>query len=254
VPNSSHGSGGIDSDVCWGFVAVLGAIVLVVVGWNLGRALTRGKTRPGVTAADRRAPTWSDPPRDLILGPGEVGEKARKTARLLHVLARRDSALDPSALHQSIAAMFAQVQRAWEARDYGPVGDLLTPSLRARHEQLLQAMRRERLINRIEDLAIQRLELVHVCCPEDSDEYEVTALITFAARVYFVNERREAFTRGLSKVLPYQEFWVFRRQGAQWRLHDIERSHQSKRLHAANKVGGLTDVDRRNAEEGVICL
>jgi predicted lipid-binding transport protein (Tim44 family) len=252
VPNSSHGGGGIDADVCWGFVAVLGAIVLMIVGWNLGRALTRGKTRPGVAAAD--TPTPPDPPRDLILGPGEVGEKARKTARLLHVLARRDGALDPSALHQSIAAMFAQVQRAWEARNYGPVGDLLTPSLRARHEQLLQAMRRERLINRIEDLAIQRLELVHVCCPEDSGEYEVTALITFAARVYFINERTEAFSHGSSKVLPYQEFWVFRRQGAQWRLHDIERSHQSERLHAANQVAGLSDVDRRNAEEGVICL
>jgi hypothetical protein len=250
----SHGFSGIDSNICWGFAAVVGAIVLVLVGWHVGRALMQPRTRPGVAAAASQASAAPIPPPDLILGPDEVREKARKTTHLLEVLARRDSTLEPAALRQFVAEVFARLQPAWQALDYGPVHDLVTPALRARHEQLLQAMRRERLINRIEDPRMLRLEFVHVSCPEDPDEHEVTALITSAARVYFVNDRTHAFSHGSREVLPYQEFWVLRRQGASWRLHDIERSHQSERLHAANEVAGMADVDRRNAEEGVLCL
>jgi hypothetical protein len=134
------------------------------------------------------------------------------------------------------------------------VRDLLGPSILAKHVGLLSAMRRDGEINRIDELRIRRLEFVHVSRPPKADRHEVTALITFEAKVYFVKERSGYFLRGSPKVIPYQEFWVFRRYEGGWRLEAIERSDESDRLTAANDVSGMTERERRNTEEGVIVL
>ena len=172
---------------------------------------------------------------DLILSAEEVAEKARSTLRSLEELAQRDPVFDPSSLEAFITATFLQVQQCWEKRDYGPVRDLLAPSLLAEHEELLQAMRRDGVINRIESMSVRRLELVDVYCPEETDRHEVTALITFDAKTSFMDEATGAYVRGSRKLLPYQEFWVFGRRGDIWRLRTIDRDpldHQGLRIGA----------------------
>jgi hypothetical protein len=246
-----HGSG--DGDIFWVIVAIVGVVALAAVGWKLGQKLggTEGPTRSN--AWQSKSPPSAPPLEDLIIRPDEVEEKARKTTRLLEALAGRDAAFDPSKLRAFITATFHRVQQCWEARDYGPVRELLGPSILAQHEELLRAMARNLEINRIEDLRVRRLEFVHLWCPAEADRHEVTALITFEAKVYFVNERNGAFLRGSQKVIPYQEFWVFRRHGEAWRLVTIDRSHDSDRLAAANRVDGMTSVERRNAERRGDC-
>jgi Leucine-rich repeat (LRR) protein len=207
-------------------LAVIAVIILAAVGWKIGMAIGRGKTRappgtPGAAPADFAFPI--PPLEDLILSAKEVEADALQTWRLLEELARRDPAFDPSSLDAFIRATFLRVQRCWEERDYGPVRDLLVPSLLAEHEGLLQAMRRDGLINRIESLTVQRLEFVHAFCPEATDRQEVTALITFDARLYFVYEGTGMYAHGAQKVLPYQEYWVFCRRGDTWRLLTINR-------------------------------
>jgi hypothetical protein len=246
LPHSSGGKG--NGDVFWIVVATVALIGLAVVGWKLGRGLAGKKAPPQPRAS-------SIPPlEDLIIQPEEVADKAQKTTRLLEALARRDSAFDPRKLCAFVTATFTWVQECWEKRDYRPVKELLEPDIRAQHEDLLGAMRRNREVNRIENLRVRRLEFVHVHSAVESNRHEVTALITFEAKVYFVHERTEAFLRGSQKVIPYQEFWVFRRQDDGWRLLTIDRSDDSERLHAVNHVDGMTEVDRSNAEQGVIAL
>jgi hypothetical protein len=222
-----HVSGGIGSaDFWWAVLTVIAVILLAVVGWKIGMAIGRGRTRaprgtPGAAPADLPFPI--PPLENLILSAEEVEAEALQTRRLLEELARRDPAFDPSSLDGFIRATFLRVQRCWEERDYGPVRDLLVPSLLAEHEGLLQAMRRDGLINRIESLSVRRLEFVHAFCPEAAERQEVTALITFDARVYFVHEGTGQFAYGAQKVLPYQEYWVFCRRGDTWRLGTINR-------------------------------
>jgi hypothetical protein len=256
VPGGSSGnSGGSgDSDVFWVIAAVVGIVALTGIGWKLGQQVgqTNGPARPNTWQSMSSS---SVPPlQDLILQPGEVADKARKTTLLLEALARRNDAFDPSQLRAFITTTFTRVQQCWEARDYSPVRELLGPAILAQHEELLRAMRRNREVNLIEDLRVQRLEFVHVSCPAEADRHEVTALITFEAKVYFVNERSRAYLRGSQTVIPYQEFWIFRRYNDSWRLETIDRSHESDRLTAANNVGGMTDRERRNAEDGVLVL
>jgi predicted lipid-binding transport protein (Tim44 family) len=251
------GLGGVNADVFWVFVAVIGVIVLAVIGWHLGQRLGRGARGPTFGPRHAGQTAWANvsaPAPDLILNPAEVAEKARRTFRLLDMLSRKESLFEPSALAAFIDSTFRQVQQCWEARDYGPVEALLMPVILYQHQGLLRAMRRNREINRIDGLEIGRLEFVHVSCPEETEQQEVTALITFAAKVYFVDERTGAYLRGDRLGRLYQEFWTFRRQGEGWRLQAIARSHESDRLKAENRVAGMTATELRNVQEGVIML
>jgi predicted lipid-binding transport protein (Tim44 family) len=248
-----HGNSSGGEDVFWVIVAIVGIVGLAVIGWKLGEAMGRRGQPASPDAGPPMSPTDVPPLEDLIIRPDEVEEKARKTTRLLEALAQNAAAFNSLDLRTFITATFTRVQQCWEARDYGPVRELLGPSILAQHEQLLRAMSRSGEINCIEDLRVRRLEFVHVWCPADANCHEVTALITFEARVYFCDDRHGAFLRGSQKVIPYQEYWVFRRYGDLWRLVSIDRSDWN-RLEAANRVDSMTDVDLRNAEEGVIAL
>lgn len=279
IPHIPFHLGEGHDDVFWIIVVILGALVLGSLGWHVGRAVgsgfgppaekpesswqpgpsvwqptapppTRDRTlQPHVVYTSRTGERPGPPPiQDLILQPHEVATKAEQTRRLMEFLAYRDDALDPGELHRCIATTFGLVQKAWEARDYGPVRHLLLPNILAKHESLLKSMRENHEINRIGGLHVERLELVHLHCPQCADDQEVTALITFRASVYFVDDRTGAYTRGPRSPSRFQELWVFRRRGEGWLLQDIERTHESHRHERPNLVADLTDQQLANAQ------
>ncbi len=250
-----HVSPGLEG-VFWVIGAIVGALFLAFLGWHVGRAAGRW-IRPPV---EKPEPSWplgptvwwaaADPPpvQDLILQPGEVADKAEQTRRLMEFLAHQDQGLNPARLQQWIATTFVLVQKAWEARNYESVRHLLLPNLLSKHQQLLRSMQKNHEINRIKDLGIERLEFVHLHCPKCVGDQEVTALITFRASVYFVDDRTGAYTRGLRSASWFQEFWVFRRRGDGWLLEDIEQSHESSRHERSNFVADLADQQLVNAQ------
>lgn len=240
--------GGTSGDAvgCW-IIGMLAVTVLVLVagillGQALGRWSSAGPRKAGRDHSPKATSTpaagfASVPAMDaLILSASEVAAKEEETEGLLRQLASRDSFFEPTSLRDGLERLFHLVQQCWQARDYGPLHDLLTPGIFAKHEALLLSMRQHAEINRVEDVRITRFEFVHVFCPRDAVRQEVTALITFEARVYFVHEDTNAFLRGSRQVGLYQEFWTFRRPESAWRLQTIEQSHESGRLRAENHV------------------
>jgi hypothetical protein len=279
-----HQAGGSDSDLgiviacIVGFVLALAILFLVghTLGWILGGGWKRLKEREryrgspfsagpwqqeGMAAPGNVGWTWpatgSAPAkngrdeRDLILNPFQVETKARETTLLMEFLAHQDRRLDHVSLRALVSDTFSLVQQCWEARDYGPLSDLLCPGILAEHEDLLRQMRQEREINRIEGLRVEAIDFVHLFGPEDSLDWKIAALITFEATVYFVNDRTGAHTHGSRSPGLFQEFWVFRRQGERWRLAAIERTHASNLLRAANHVAGLSAEQLENAQHSV---
>jgi predicted lipid-binding transport protein (Tim44 family) len=201
---------------------------------------SRKPRAPAVTpGAGQAALSFPVPaPEELMLSAKEVEPVASRTRRLLEELARRDPAFEPSSLEAFIRASFLKVHRCWAERDYRPVRDLLVPSLLAEYAEQLQAMRRDGLINRLESLSVRRLELVQVFCPKATNVQEVTALITFDGRAYFVDEKTAKYVvHGPLKVVPYQEFWVFCRIGDTWRLRSIDRDRLEHRGLRADAAG-----------------
>jgi hypothetical protein len=101
---------------------------------------------------------------------------------------------------------------------------------------MLADLRRQRLINQLANLSVERLELVHVHWPQAEQSREFAALITFRAQSTYVDDRTSALRAGSAKPARFQEFWIFRRLGEGWGLFDIEQTRQSDRLSRPNFV------------------
>jgi len=247
-----------DSGVLWVILAMAGLIVLGVVVWHVGQVLGRcwwtllrgpESARKGKPMALQ--PASQSPKADLIRSPAEVATKAQQTTQLMEILAYHDHLFDPSSLREWAAETFCLVQKCWQERNYDPLQGLLMPGILAKHQGLLQSMRQDHEINRMEGLRIERLEFVHLYCPYNTDQQEFTALITFEASAYFVDDRTNAHTRGPRESRWFQEFWVFRRQGDSWRLQAIERSHESDRLESENRVTEITGEQLHSAQHSI---
>jgi hypothetical protein len=194
------------------------------------------------------------PMRDLILSPDEVMDKSLRATRLMQFLARTDSLFDPGPVGDWVRDLFCRVQQCWRARHPGPVKEHLTPNALARYEVLIRTMGVRRLINRVDDLHVRRLEFVHVARPQQNDGHEFTALITFEAKAHFVHERTGVPLHGTPKSTWYQEFWTFRRDGDAWRLDDVQESWNTGPLTAPNMASGLSEAELRDVERDVILL
>jgi Tim44-like domain len=231
-----HVGGGSGDGHIWLYVVLgLGALVVLVVR---------------VIAALGESAT-SKPDPDLIHSAGKVAPKAARTRRLMEFLAYRERLFDPTALRAWAEGSFLRVQECWQKADYGPLGDLLRPSLRAAHERQMAAMRANGERNVLRELNVERLEFVHLDCPADPDQQEVTALITFRAASSYVAAGTGAFRRGSQVPALFQEFWVFRRQGDAWHLEWIERSNFSDRLTRPNRAEGLSEDQFHHTEDSV---
>jgi predicted lipid-binding transport protein (Tim44 family) len=238
---------------------VFGALALILIGFYMGSSLGRRlRGRPATSQNSAQAPRIDPrivtPMQDLILSPDEVVDKSIRTTRLLSTLATNEPLFDPEPLHKWIRDLFYQVQYCRQARDPGPVKQSMTPIALDKYDELIRAMRRNREINRVDDLQVRRLEFVHVLRPAEVEHQTVTALITFEGKAHFVHETSGAYIRGAQKNTWYQEFWTFQRHGEGWKLHEVQESWNDTHLREPNRVHGMSDVELEKAEGGVILL
>jgi hypothetical protein len=239
LPFDGHGS---DDNGVGAFIAfaVIATIFGGLVGHRLGKCWRRasGRAEPTIPAGPPIDLLLTPQAPDLIRGPDEILDRHVEITRLLESLARTDRAFDPEQLSNWIREFFYQVQHCWQERDPSPVTRHLTSVALARYCSLIRTMRRTQLINRIDDLHLLRLEFVHVDCPQQTGVYEVTALITFVAKAYFVHGQTDACVHDTKESKPFQEFWKFERHENTWRLRDVKQSRDTEPLTAPNRVAG----------------
>ena len=178
---------------------------------------------------------------DFVYRSAAISPKAVKTEKLLDFLSRQDPSLSPQELRKLAEATFRKLQECWQARAYEPMEPLLMPVLFSQHKAQLDGLKRNHEINRIENLQVERVDLVNVRYPEKPDQREFTALVTASARDYYVDERNGKFLRGDPSPARFQEFWTFHRCGDRWRLREIEQAGESDLLKEENFVEMLTD-------------
>ncbi len=194
---------------------------------------------------------------DYLYSRSEIGKKAAKTEKLMEFLARQDPTLAPGELAERVRSTFIQLQKCWEARDYGPMKGLMAPALYDQHLAQLRSMERNHEINRIEDLRVEKVDLVHLHYTDDPSQRSFTAIITAQAKDYYVDDRTGKFLRGDKAPAKFQEFWTFRLQDSQWVLSEIEQAGESDILKDENFVEAFTQdtlerIYGEEAEEGKV--
>jgi predicted lipid-binding transport protein (Tim44 family) len=178
---------------------------------------------------------------DFVHSQVAVAAKADKTRRLLEFLAKQDASMAVDTLCETTRATFFELQKCWQARDYGPMQPLLMPDLYAQHVAQLRGMIRNHEINRLEDVHVEKVDIVNLRYTDKPDNREFTALITARARDYYVDDRNQHWLRGDRQPAQFQEFWTFHQQSNRWLLRDIEQSRESDKLGEENFVEFMTN-------------
>ena len=178
---------------------------------------------------------------DFCYSPGTVSAKADKTHKLLEFIARTDEAFAPLTLGALVTGTFTKLEQCWQARAYEPMQPLLMPDFYREHCQQLTGLHRNHEINLIDQLRVERVQIVNVRYPHAENQREFTALITATARDYYVDDRTQAFLRGDQTTAQFQEFWTFQRQNGKWLLREIEQTRESDKLKEENFFEPFTD-------------
>ena len=218
-----HGGGGGGSGDPAVFLIIAGFVVVVLISKALG------------------AKKEADENLDFVYSPTAVAAKAEKTRKLLEFIAKTDPAFREENLQQRVTETFVKLQEYWQAREYGPMQPLMMPDLYAEHCAQLDGLRRNHEINMIDDLKVEKVDIVNVRYTQKENQREFTALITASARDYYVDDRDRHFLRGDDGPAQFQEFWTFHRQDGQWLLREIEQTRESDVLKEENFFEPFTD-------------
>jgi predicted lipid-binding transport protein (Tim44 family) len=197
-----------------------------------------------LVAAVQRKPSKSEN-LDYLYPPATVAKKAVKTEKLLSFLSRQDPSLSLPELRQLAESTFRKLQECWGKREYDPMEPLLMRALFLQHTAQLQGLTRNHEINKIDDLKVEKVDIVNVRYTEKRDQREFSALITASARDYYVDDRNHKYLRGDKSSARFQEFWTFHCSEDRWLLREIEQSGESDLLKDENFVEMLTDQTLR---------
>jgi predicted lipid-binding transport protein (Tim44 family) len=178
---------------------------------------------------------------DYIYPAAAVAKKAVKTEKLLDFLSKQDPSFSLPELRKLAESTFRKLQECWDKRDYGPMEPLLMRALFLQHTIQLQGLARNHEINRIENLRVEKIDIVNLRYTEKKDQREFSALITASARDYYVDDRNQQFLRGDRSPARFQEFWTFQRWEDRWLLREIEQAGESDLLKDENFVEMMTD-------------
>jgi predicted lipid-binding transport protein (Tim44 family)/uncharacterized membrane protein YgcG len=219
----SGGSGGSSGGAVLAFILVGIFLVIFVLAMNASKRQAKSENL------------------DFVYSRSQIDRKATKTEKLLTFLSRQDSSLDPAELRKIAESVFRKLQECWQSRLYEPMKPFLMPALFAQHTAQIQGMVRNHEINKIDNLKVERVDLVNLRYTEKPEQREFTALITASATDYYVDDRNGKFLRGDQSAARFQEFWTFHRVGDRWLLREIEQTGESDLLKEENFAEMLTD-------------
>jgi len=142
--------------------------------------------------------------------------------RGLEEIGRFDASFNTEKFLETAEDLFFRIQAAWMNRSLDGVEDLLTPEMREYFSGEFVRMKHERVINRLENIAVRRVEPAEVW--QESGRNYITVLFTANLLDYTVDDESGKLVSG-DKLNPvkFQEFWTFSRdlRDRHWQLAGI---------------------------------
>ena len=195
-----------------------------------------------------KAPALAGPASDRVRTPESVAARVRETEALLAALGATERFFLPQTLREWVTTRFYQVQEAREGRDAESLRGVVSAELLARHRAEAKQLRAAGQVNRMADLEVERAEFVHAAYGGAAGSHEFSALLTYQAISYRIDERTRQPLHGGQERRTYQEFWTFRRGEEGWLLAEIRPSRDGSLLtrhNTATAVPAEKSEDKR---------
>ncbi|MFH1020863.1 MAG: Tim44 domain-containing protein [Pseudomonadota bacterium] len=144
-------------------------------------------------------------------------------AQGLAAIRRTDPDFDPEHFKDVAQDVFFQVQAGWMRRDLQAYRHLLGERLAQEYEGHFAELRQKGQINKLESIAIRKVELVDA--GTEANEDFVTLLFTANLLDYTIDERSNAVVSGsMTEPVKFAEEWTWARPAGtlNWKLEGIE--------------------------------
>ena len=165
-------------------------------------------------------------------GPYAVGSQDA-IRRGFEQIFRTDPGFDANALRELVQDIFFRVQAGWMHRSLEGILDLLTPEMARDFAEELDGMKRAGRTNRLENIAVRRVEPAEVW-QEGGKDY-ITVLFTANLLDYTTDDATGEVVEG-DRLNPvrFEEYWTFCREigSPRWQLSAIQQAHEpAQRFH-----------------------
>ncbi|GFO68622.1 transporter [Geomonas limicola] len=164
--------------------------------------------------------------QDLTLPQGSYQQVESPTAHDLETgishLRQMDPYFDEQRFGDNAMDLFFKIQGAWMNRDLAPAAGLLTEEMRGILQEDVSRLVRERQVNRLENIAVRKVELAEVW--QESGQDYVTALIHANLLDYTTDEAGNVVSGSKTEPVKFEEYWTFTRPVGNnpWRLSAIQ--------------------------------
>jgi len=208
-------------------MGILPMLILGFIGYLLYKKFVQrpsGSSSPGFHPPPSESnmfsgsgqPAGSDPPpippiREQTLDDG------------LAMIRQTDPGFDPSYFTEIASDVFFKVQAGWMRRDIGSYRHLLGDTLAGEYEKHFAEMREKGELNKLENIAIRRVEIVDA--GHDGGEDFITVLFTANLLDYTVDEKSGNVISGsMTEPVKFAERWTWARLAGteDWKLEGIE--------------------------------
>jgi predicted lipid-binding transport protein (Tim44 family) len=212
------------------FEILLGAALLFGVYWYFKSrrrvALARNESNAG-TQYCYGSPThdsYAGGPTQMPDTAGPVPSSQRSDVDLgLQHIRQMDATFDEAVFRETSSDIFFKIQAGWANRDLEPVKGLLTSEVFSTLKTDVDELRREKKVNRLDNIAVRSVDLVEVWQESGSDYVTVKFLANLLD--YTVDESTGQVISG-SKADPvkFEEYWTFTRPVGNhpWKLSAIQ--------------------------------
>jgi predicted lipid-binding transport protein (Tim44 family) len=133
-----------------------------------------------------------------------------------------DPSFDESRFKESAMDIFFRIQAAWMNRDLSSVPALLTDEMKNTFQADIENYRREKKINRIENIAVRTVEITEAW--QESGQDFITTRFYANLLDYTVNDSTgEVITGSRTEPVKFEEYWTFTRPVGNnaWKLSAI---------------------------------
>jgi len=207
--SSGSGSGGKGSWIA--AVAIVGGVVLFMA---LIRMVARRRQRPGFQGTPKRG--------------REARVRARRAEGTAKAAQADDGYWDPVELRSRVREAFFPVQSSWSQRDVSASRPYVSVALYRRHELQLEGLERQHRVNRIEDLALDDVEIVRVVNVTDDGQDRFVAFLQCRARDWMEDTETGEMVNGNKLAqTTFQQYWSFVRDPQRgWVLDEIQQAEE----------------------------
>lgn len=231
-PMGGHSGGGI------GFLDIIIIGALLYFGWKFFMKKKREESQAGAYYGDAKSyqseRSLSSPQAEPGYG-GELRESyplQDDVAKGLELIRKTDPIFDEEKFKEAVQDMFFRIQASWMNRSLEGVENMLTGEMADFFKKEFSAMKEKGRINRLENIAMRKVEPSEVW-QEMGKDY-ITVLFTANLLDYVVDDKTGGVVEG-DKLSPvkFQEFWTFCRDlGApSWQLAGINQVDQPSTRH-----------------------